>query len=309
MLNTENKPQRKKKRRAGTPEKKPTKLKQITVRNEFLKHIKAATLTSYSGNDRGSERLLLGEYSYENAGELGETLANYFQKPENFTPLRELLEGTLKVSLAAKGRKQKSMTGKGKKKGGGKQLQKHGRVNPFIDDEAQCDDGSDGSSEEEEDGGSNEPFITHSSDPGFNPDVHLPRRSNVDETLTNPNNDIDEDKFHSDGGETSGGDSTYSLSSETRRGEEDDVTGSEEHLSEYFLAIQKVLHDIAAKLTNTHHLICHKTVKGQGKTYLPPNPSRTADANGGKPKDGEVSSEGRESGGGDGEGGDVSSSE
>ena len=91
--------------------------------------------------------------------------------------------------------------------------------------------------------------------------------------------------------------------------EEDDVSDSEEHLSEYFLAIQKVLHDIAAKLTNTHHLICHKTVKGQGKTYLPPNPSRTADANGGKPKDGEVSSEGRESGGGDGEGGDVSSSE
>ena len=121
---------------------------------------------------------------------------------------------------------------------------------------AQCDDGSDGSSEEEQDSGSDESVITQSSGPGFQPDVHLPRRSNVDETLTNPNNDINEDEIHSDGGETRGGDSTYSLSSETRRGEEDDVSGTEEHLSEYFLAIQKVLHDIATKLTNTHRRTC-----------------------------------------------------
>ena len=43
-------------------------------------------------------------------------------------------------------------------------------------------------------------------------------------------------------------------------GEEDDLSGTEEHLSEYFLAIQKVLHDIAAKLTHTHHLTFHNAL-------------------------------------------------
>ena len=78
---------------------------------------------------------------------------------------------------------------------------------------------------------------------------------------------------------------------------------------------------MAAKFTNTHHRIFHKSTKGQGTTVLPPNsqttnvngggqgknfprPTQTTAANGGKPTDGEVSSEGRASGGGDGEGGD-----
>ena len=48
-------------------------------------------------------------------------------------------------------------------------------------------------------------------------------------------------------------------------GEEDDVSGTEEHLSEYFLAIQKVLHDIATKLTNTHRRTCHNIAAARGK--------------------------------------------
>lgn len=73
---------------------------------------------------------------------------------------------------------------------------------------------------------------------------------------------------------------------------------------------------MAAKFTNTHHRIFHKSTKGQGTTVLPPNsqttnvngggqgknwppPTQTTAANGGKPQDGEVSSVGRASGGGD----------
>ena len=43
------------------------------------------------------------------------------------------------------------------------------------------------------------------------------------------------------------------------------MSGTEEHLSEYFLAIQKVLHDIATKLTNTHRRTCHNIAAAPGK--------------------------------------------
>ena len=43
------------------------------------------------------------------------------------------------------------------------------------------------------------------------------------------------------------------------------MSGTEEHLSEYFLAIQKVLHDIATKLTNTHRRTCHNIAAARGK--------------------------------------------
>ena len=53
---------------------------------------------------------------------------------------------------------------------------------------------------------------------------------------------------------------------------------SEENWSEYFLAIQKVLHDIAAKLTNTHRLTCHNAAETRGQTLLPAKKvSTTAD--------------------------------
>ena len=58
------------------------------------------------------------------------------------------------------------------------------------------------------------------------------------------------------------------------------MSGTEEHLSEYFLAIQKVLHDIATKLTNTHRRTCHNIAAAPGKK-LPTttNGSLTADDN------------------------------
>ena len=54
--------------------------------------------------------------------------------------------------------------------------------------------------------------------------------------------------------------------------------GREENWSDYFLAIQKVLHDIAAKLTNTHRLTCHNAAEARGQTSLPAKKvSRTSD--------------------------------
>ena len=54
--------------------------------------------------------------------------------------------------------------------------------------------------------------------------------------------------------------------------------GREENWSDYFLAIQKVLHDIAAKLTNTHCLTCHNAAEARGQTLLPAKKgSTTAD--------------------------------
>ena len=89
------------------------------------------------------------------------------------------------------------------------------------------------------------------------------------------------------------------------------MTGSEEHLSEYFVAIQKVLHDIAAKLTDTHHLTCHNALAAaRGKRLrIDDNTEEEENEDGHAPEEAAVFSEGGETGRKDSEEDDVFSSE